>query len=98
MRRNGRARGRDRGPRRGHPSQHRCYGEPPPGLNPSELSGHLIVLEGPDGSGRTTQIALLRQWLEGSGFAVVDVGLRRSTLVASEITHAMELNVLGPAT
>jgi dTMP kinase len=100
MKQNGRPRTRARQARPADAAhtQHRCYGKPPPGLNPAELNGHLIVLEGPDGSGRTTQIALLRQWLEGSGFAVVDVGLRRSTLVASEISQAMELNVLGPVT
>lgn len=90
---------RRRAPALGDKSRrHRFYGTPPPGLIPQELSGYLIVLEGPDGSGRTTQVALLRPWLEGNGFAVVDVGLRRSTLVASEITRAMELNVLGPST
>lgn len=77
---------------------HRSYGNPPPNLRLDELGGHLIVLEGPDGSGRTTQILLLKQWLEGEGFAVVDVGLRRSMLIGSEIARARELNVLGPVT
>ena len=45
-----------------------------------ELSGKLIVLEGTDGVGRSTQTQLLRHWLEEDGFAVSDTGLRRSPL------------------
>ncbi len=36
------------------------------------LPGRLIVIEGTDGVGRTTQLRLLRPWLESSGYAVVD--------------------------
>lgn len=89
---------RRRAPDAGRPRGHRCYGTPPPGLDPEQLGGYLIVVEGPDGSGRTTQLAFLRPWLEANGYAVVDVGLRRSRLVAPEISRAMELNVLGPTT
>ena len=32
-------------------------------------AGKLIVLEGPDGSGRSSQMALLSDWLEWQGFA-----------------------------
>ena len=45
-----------------------------------DLPGKLIVLEGTDGVGRSTQIQLLRKWLEDEGFAVSDTGLRRSAL------------------
>ena len=38
----------------------------------------MIVVEGTDGSGRSTQISLLTEWLEGEGFAVETMGLRRS--------------------
>jgi hypothetical protein len=34
----------------------RFYGAPLPGVKPEELSGTLIVIEGTDGSGRSTQI------------------------------------------
>ena len=40
------------------------FGETLVGLDPSELNGTLIVIEGMDGSGRSTQIALLQEWLE----------------------------------
>ncbi len=45
-----------------------------------EMPGKLIVLEGTDGVGRSTQIQLLRRWLETEGFAVSDTGLRRSPM------------------
>ena len=35
------------------------YGEALVGFDPSEITGSLIVIEGMDGSGRSTQIALL---------------------------------------
>ena len=46
----------------------------------SRLPGRLIVLEGTDGAGRSTHIALLREWLESRGFAVALTALRRSKL------------------
>jgi dTMP kinase len=58
----------------------------------SELSGHLIVLEGTDGSGRSTQIALLTEWLESQGFAVETMGLRRSFLIAKDIDSLLAKN------
>jgi len=36
------------------------YGEALVGFDPSEITGSLIVIEGMDGSGRSTQIALLQ--------------------------------------
>jgi hypothetical protein len=44
----------------------RFYGMPLPGVRTEDLSGSLIVVEGTDGSGRSTQISLLTEWLEGS--------------------------------
>lgn len=76
----------------------RFYGQGLPGLDPSQLSGKLIVIEGADGSGRSTQIALLKEWLESRGHAVVDVGLRRSTLVSKQLDQAKQGNVLGSTT
>lgn len=56
------------------------YGAGFPYLSGKDLPGKLIVLEGTDGVGRSTQISLLRKWLEDEGFAVSDTGLRRSPL------------------
>jgi len=55
------------------------------GFDPSEITGTLIVIEGMDGSGRSTQISLLQEWLESEGFSVQTSGLRRSNLVGRDI-------------
>jgi dTMP kinase len=65
---------------------------------PQTISGRLIVIEGPDNSGRSTQIQMLRESLEREGHAVTDIGLKRSTLVSKELDEAMEGNVLGAVT
>ena len=64
----------------------------------NKLSGKLIVIEGMDSSGRTTQISLLSDWLEKEGFAVTQTGLKRSQLVAESLEKAQEGNVLSPRT
>lgn len=73
------------------------FGAKLPGA-PEEIAGRLIVIEGPDNSGRSTQIDMLRNWLEMEGHAVVDIGLKRSTLVSKDLDQAMEGNVLGSVT
>jgi len=70
------------------------FGEPLVGLNPAELQGSLIVIEGMDGSGRSTQIALLQEWLESEGFAVQTSGLRRSNLVGRDIDELLAQNAV----
>ncbi len=62
------------------------------------LPGRLFVIEGTDGVGRSTQIALLRPWLESAGFAVVDTGLRRSPLIREGLDAAKEGHTMGPLT
>lgn len=74
------------------------YGRRLPGVDPRGLKGKLIVIEGADGSGRSTQIGLLRDWLEQRGFATVNVGLKRSMLVGEELERAKQGNVLSPLT
>lgn len=76
----------------------RTFGTPLPGFSTEHLRGHLIVLEGADGSGRTTEAALLREWLEIKGHPVVDTGLRRSTLVGPEIDRAKQGHTLSATT
>jgi dTMP kinase len=70
------------------------FGEPLVGFDPSEITGSLIVIEGMDGSGRSTQIALLQEWLESEGFAVQTSGLRRSNLVGRDIDELMAKNAV----
>ncbi len=76
----------------------RTYGTRLPGLPDGPLHGRLIVLEGSDGSGRTTEVTLLKEWLEVEGHAVVDTGLRRSDLVSREIDQAKQGHTLAATT
>src|SRR6266852_5346395 len=57
-------------------------------LAQKRLPGHLIVIEGTDGVGRSTQIELLRPWLELEGYAVSNTGWTRSPLLAGTINEA----------
>jgi dTMP kinase len=70
------------------------FGEPLVGFDPAEITGTLIVIEGMDGSGRSTQITLLQEWLESEGFAVQTSGLRRSALVGRDIDELMAKNAV----
>ncbi|NLT49147.1 MAG: thymidylate kinase [Clostridiales bacterium] len=74
------------------------YGAGFPYRNFEKLPGKLIVLEGADGVGRSTQIRLLRHWLEGEGYAVSDTGLTRSELTAAGLEAAKSGHTLGPIT
>ncbi len=62
------------------------------------LKGRLIVLEGTDGVGRSSQIALLREWLENKGYAVATSGLKRSKLAGKGLSAAMDGHTLGDTT
>ena len=61
------------------------YGTALPGIGVEPYSGKLIVIEGTDGVGRSTQVALLRTWLESAGYAVLDTGMTRSVLAGRGI-------------
>ena len=76
----------------------RFYGHGIPHVKPEQLAGKLIVFEGADGSGRSTQIAQLVDWLETCGHPTVQVGLKRSTLVSSELEKAQNGNILSRST
>jgi len=73
---------------RGAKRDKQWYGEGLPYLKTGSLPGHLIVIEGTDGVGRSTQIELLRPWLELEGFAVSNTGWTRSPLLADTINEA----------
>ena len=72
----------------------RFFGTPLPNVDVNQLSGLLIALEGSDGSGRSTQVGLLKDWLEMRGYATVNVGIKRSMLVSKELEEAQQGNVL----
>ncbi|HVZ94191.1 MAG TPA: thymidylate kinase [Phycisphaerales bacterium] len=64
----------------------------------SSLPGRLIAVEGTDGAGRSTQLALLREWLETRGFGVAHTALTRSQLAGEGLRQAKEGHTLGRLT
>ena len=74
------------------------YGHTPSRMGEETVPGSLIVIEGTDGVGRSTQIAMLQEWLEAEGYAVLVTGFRRSEVAASGIDRAMRGNTLDALT
>jgi dTMP kinase len=74
------------------------FGEGLPEIELEELKGKLIVLEGTDGVGRSTQIGLLKLWLENHGHAVLDTGMTRSALAGKRLKQAKVGHTLGGIT
>lgn len=74
------------------------YGAGFPYLTDDVFPGKLIVLEGTDGVGRSTQVQLLRSWLEDEGYAVSDTGLRRSPLTQPGLDAAKQGHTLSSLT
>jgi dTMP kinase len=72
------------------------YGEGLPDVDLSELRGRLLVIEGSDGVGRSTQVSMLKPWLESNGHAVLDTGMTRSALAGKGIKQAKAGITLGP--
>ncbi|RMH04523.1 MAG: thymidylate kinase [Nitrospirae bacterium] len=73
---------------------HRFFGDGLPYLNPRELTGKLIAIEGTDGVGRSTHLDWLQQWLEVQGYGVVTTGWTRSALVSKTIEEAKQGNFI----
>lgn len=68
-----------------------CYmGHAMPYLPTEGCTGKLIVIEGTDGCGRSTQARMLKEWLEVQGYGVMETGWTRSKLVGQAITDAKE--------
>jgi len=74
------------------------FGRRLPEVREPKFAGKLFAIEGADGSGRSTQIGMLSQWLEANGYAVRHMGLRRSNLVSEELEEAKQGNVLTHTT
>jgi dTMP kinase len=74
------------------------YGQGIPYLPIDEYPGKLIAIEGTDGVGRTTQVQLLREWLEVKGYGVVETGWTRSPLMQPTIEIAKSSNTLNKLT
>ena len=72
----------------------RFFGDGLKYLNPSDLKGKLIAIEGTDGVGRSTHIEMLQEWLEVQGYGVVTTGWTRSNLMSKAIEMAKAGNIL----
>ncbi|MFZ1978387.1 MAG: thymidylate kinase [Bacteroidota bacterium] len=71
------------------------YGFGLPYVETEDLSGKLIVVEGTDGVGRSTQIDDIKKWLEVKGFGVVTTGWTRSPLMGKAIDEAKSGHTLN---
>ena len=76
----------------------RYYGNGISYLQDTGIKGRLIVIEGPDASGRSTQITMITSHLEANGHAVLNTGLRRSELIGEGILEAKRNLMLGKRT
>src|SRR5512140_1864265 len=65
---------------------------------PHEYPGKLFVVEGIDGSGKTTQLALLAKWLTATGRRVFVTEWNSSTLVKAATKAGKKKNSLTPTT
>lgn len=74
------------------------YGDGISYLRGREVKGRLIVIEGPDGSGRSTQVDLIKAKLESDGHAVTTTGLKRSELIGKGILEAKQKLPIGKKT
>ena len=74
------------------------FGAGLPAYKDTRLKGRLIVLEGPDCVGRSTQMRLLQDWLERVGYGVVTTSLCRSELAAKGLGKAKGRNQVGRRT
>lgn len=79
-------------------SQLQFLGEGLPYVAPADYPGVLITVEGTDGVGRTTQITMLREWLEIQGYGVVETGWTRSELIGGTISRAKQVRSLNRLT
>ncbi len=61
-------------------------------------SGKLIAVEGLDGSGKSTQIHLVKRWLEFEGYRVFFTQWNSSTLVKRATTKGKDGRLLTPTT
>ena len=65
---------------------------------PHEYPGKLFVVEGIDGSGKTTQLALLAKWLSAAGHPVFQTEWNSSALVKAATKTGKKKNALTPMT
>ena len=71
---------------------------PPTFEQPHSFPGKLIIVEGIDGSGKSTQLLLLQKWLEAKGFNVFFTEWNSSELVRETTRRAKKNKTLTPTT
>jgi dTMP kinase len=69
-----------------------------PLLAPNRFKGKLIVVEGIDGSGKSTQISLLSHWLRSQGIAVAFSEWNSSPLVRETTRRGKRKEMFTPTT
>jgi dTMP kinase len=74
------------------------YGPGLPYVDIGSYPGKIIAIEGTDGVGRSSQIRLLREWLEVQGYGVIETGWTRSVLMQPTIDLAKASNTLNKLT
>jgi dTMP kinase len=67
-------------------------------LIPNRYPGKLIVVEGIDGSGKSTQLSLLSQWLRSQGYAVAFSEWNSSSLVKQTTRRGKKKEMFTPTT
>jgi dTMP kinase len=66
--------------------------------NGKPLPGKLFVVEGIDGSGKSTQLDLLRKWLIGEGYCVAFSEWNSSPIVRTTTRRGKKKQLLSPTT
>ncbi|MBP2674031.1 MAG: thymidylate kinase [Deltaproteobacteria bacterium] len=64
----------------------------------NDTPGKLIAVEGLDGSGKSTQVHLMKRWLQLSGYKVFFTEWNSSTLVREATRKGKKRNLLTPTT
>jgi dTMP kinase len=68
------------------------------GGNRPEWPGRLFIVEGIDGSGKSTQLTLLSQWLQAEGYPVVFSEWNSSPIVRETTKRGKKRKILTPLT
>ena len=68
------------------------------GQRPNAFPGKLFIVEGIDGSGKSTQLALLTQWLRSEGYLVTFSEWNSSPIVKDTTKRGKRETVLTPLT
>jgi dTMP kinase len=68
------------------------------GGNRPDWPGRLFIVEGIDGSGKSTQLTLLSQWLQSEGYPVVFTEWNSSPIVRDTTRRGKKRKILTPLT